>query len=305
MTRILMTGATGLIGSALVAAVEAHGGTTVKLVRRPPRPGEPEVQWDPAHPANPVAVPGDMAPLEGCDMAVHLAGANLSEHRWTASYKETIRASRMDSSRALIEILSRLKTLPRVLVCASAIGIYGDRGDEVLTEASAPGTGFLPDICKAWETSLEGARALGVRVVHLRFGVVLAPAGGAMKRLLPVFKAGLGGRLGDGRQYMSWVTLGDAVRSIEFVLNHDTAAGALNVVAPNPVTNIEFTRELGHAVHRPAPWIVPSFALRALFGQMAEDTLLASTRVLPAGLEALGFTFQEPLLGSALSTMLR
>jgi uncharacterized protein (TIGR01777 family) len=303
--RVLLSGGTGLIGQALSQSQLAAGNSVLKLVRRTPVAGANEVFWSLGQPREPISDTADLARLEGCDFAVHLAGANLSTHRWTSSYKKTILDSRMDASHALLEILSRLKARPRVLVCASAIGIYGDRGDEILTETSAPGTGFLPDVCVAWEAVTEPARALGIRVVHLRFSVVLAAKGGAMEKLLPVFRVALGGQLGDGRQWTSWITLSDVVRAIEFCLMNDGATGAFNTTAPNPVTNAEFTRALAKAVHRPAPWIVPGFALRLLFGQMAQDTLLASTRALPARLEAMGFDFRDPLLGPALQAMLR
>jgi uncharacterized protein (TIGR01777 family) len=302
--RILISGGTGLIGEALSHSLQSQGSTVIKLVRRPPHTGEQAVQWAPNQPQQPLPDAAALALIEGCDAAIHLAGANLSTHRWTPAYKETIRASRIDSSRALVEILSRLKTPPRVLACASATGIYGDRGDEVLTEASAPGEGFLPDVCRAWEASPDAAGGLGIRVCHLRFGVVLATGGGALQKLLPVFKAALGGRLGDGRQWMSWITLEDVVGALEFALENEQAAGAFNTVAPDPVTNLKFTHELAHAVHRPAPWIVPAFALRALFGQMAQDTLLASTRALPVRLESLGFAFRHPVLATALTSIL-
>ena len=302
--RILISGGTGLIGDALCQSLQSQGSTVVKLVRHVPHPGDESVQWTPDHPEQPLPDSSALNFIEGCDAAVHLAGANLSTHRWTPAYKETIRASRIDSSRALVEIFSRLKSPPRVLACASATGIYGDRGDEVLTEKSPVGEGFLPDVCKAWEASPDAASALGIRVAHLRFGVVLATAGGALQKLLPLFKAALGGRLGDGRQWISWITLEDVVRAIEFVLQNDQAAGAFNTVAPNPVTNRAFTRDLAQAVHRPAPWIVPAFALRALFGQMAQDTLLASTRALPVRLESLGLAFRDPVLAPALASIL-
>jgi hypothetical protein len=309
--KVLLSGGTGLIGEALRQSQQLSGHRVVNLFRREPRPGEDAVQWWPGSPQAPLGdglpdktISQDLSLLEGCDFAVHLAGANLSTHRWTAAYKKTILNSRTDSSRALVEILSRLKAPPRVLVCASAIGIYGDRGDEILTEASASGVGFLPEVCKAWEASPDAAQGLGMRVVHLRFGVVLAPSGGALQKLLPVFKAALGGRLGDGRQWMSWIALGDVVRAIEFVFDYEAAAGAFNTTAPNPVTNAEFTRALAHALHRPAPWIVPAVALRLLYGQMAQDALLASTRAVPARLEAMGFTFRDPLIAPALSKML-
>jgi uncharacterized protein (TIGR01777 family) len=305
--RVLVSGSTGLIGKALLKQLSpSHN--FVSLVRSAPDgervTAETAVQWRPDNPTQPLANESDLEFLEGCTAAVHLAGANLSSHRWTAAYKKTIRDSRIDSSRALVSILSRLQTPPKVLVCASAIGIYGDRGDEVLTEDSTHGSGFLPEVCEAWEASPDAAKGLGIRVVHLRFGVVLAPDGGAMAQLLPLFKSALGGRLGDGRQWMSWVTLTDVVRAIAFAISNEQAAGPFNVVTPNPISNGEFTRALAGEVHRPAPWVVPAFALKLAFGQMAEDTLLSSSRVLPARLQALGFNFLEPSIGPALHAML-
>jgi uncharacterized protein (TIGR01777 family) len=302
LKRVLLSGGTGLIGAAFTQSQLESLHSTLKLVRSAPSPGE--VLWRPERPDQPLATASDLSLLEGCDYAVHLAGANLSSHRWTAEYKRTILQSRTDSSKALVNILSQLKDPPRTLVCASATGIYGDRGDEVLTEDSTPGSGFLPEVCEAWEAAPDAARGLGIRVVHLRFGVVLASHGGALQKLLPVFKAALGGRLGDGRQWMSWVSLDDVVRAIHFVASDERASGAFNTTAPNPLTNIEFTRALGRAVHRPAPWIVPAFALKVVFGQMAEDTLLASSRVLPARLESLGFNFSDPAIGPALAKLL-
>ncbi len=308
--RVLLSGGTGLIGTAFTQFQQEARHTVLKLVRSAPGKGagqaarEGEISWRPDLPDQPLAAASDLALLEGFDAAVHLAGANLSSHRWTAHYKKTILESRTDSSKALVNIFSQLKNPPRTLVCASATGIYGDRGDEILTEVSAPGRGFLPEVCEAWESAPDAAKALGMRVVHLRFGVVLSSKGGALQKLLPVFKAALGGRLGDGRQWMSWVTLADVVRTIDFALNHDNAVGAFNTTTPNPITNIEFTQALAKAVHRPAPWIVPAFALQILFGQMAQDTLLASSRVLPARLENLGFRFDDPLLAPALARLL-
>lgn len=305
--HVLVSGSTGLIGKALLRHLSPEY-QPISLIRSAPGGETPAagtaVRWQPEHPEQPLASNADLAYFEGCTAAVHLAGANLSSHRWTPAYKKTIRDSRIDSSRALVSILSRLQTPPKVLVCASAIGIYGDRGDEVLTEDSAHGTGFLPEICEEWEAAPDAAKGLGIRVVHLRFGVVLAPDGGAMAQLLPVFKAALGGRLGDGRQYMSWVTLTDVVRAITFAIANEQASGPLNMVTPNPITNTEFTRALANEVHRPAPWMVPAFALKLAFGQMAEDTLLSSSRVLPARLQALGFNFLEPTIGPALHAML-
>jgi uncharacterized protein (TIGR01777 family) len=305
--RVLVSGSTGLIGKALLQHLVPEY-QPISLIRSA-REGETPaaggaVRWQPDQPDRPLVNDADLAQLEGCTAAVHLAGANLSSHRWTPAYKKTIRDSRIDSSRALVSILSRLQAPPKVLVCASAIGIYGDRGDEVLTEDSAHGSGFLPEVCEEWEAAPDAAKGLGIRVVHVRFGVVLAPDGGAMAQLLPVFKAALGGRLGDGRQYMSWVTLTDVVRAITFAIVNEEASGPLNVVTPNPITNREFTQALANEVHRPAPWMVPAFALKLAFGQMAEDTLLSSSLVMPARLQALGFTFLEPAIGPALHAML-
>jgi uncharacterized protein (TIGR01777 family) len=299
-----LTGGSGLIGTALKRVFPDHGIGPLQLIRYSADYAQPAIRWDPKKTDHPLADPADLAKLEACDCAVHLAGANLSARRWTAAYKKTILDSRLDSSRALVSVFSRLKTPPRVLVCASATGIYGDRGDEPLTEDSAPGTGYLAEVCKAWEQAAEAARGLGMRVVHLRFGVVLTPGAGAMQKLLPVFRAALGGRLGNGRQWMSWIALEDVTRAILFALDNDSMSGAYNTVSPQPVTNREFTAALGKALHRPAPWIVPAFALRLLFGQMAEDTLLASARALPARLEGAGFRFHSPELESALAAML-
>jgi hypothetical protein len=191
-----------------------------------------------------------------------------------------------------------------VLLCASATGIYGDRGDEVLTEASLPGSGFIPDLCLAWEKATQPARDAGIRVVHLRFGVVLSSQGGALAQMLPIFRAGVGGRLGSGRQWISWVALPDAIRIIEFALATTGIFGPVNLVAPNPVTNLEFTRALASALRRPAAFRIPAFALRLAFGEMAEATILQSERVLPARLSAAGFHFEYPELGTALREVL-
>jgi uncharacterized protein (TIGR01777 family) len=292
-----------MIGTALQKSLAASGMASIPLVRSgvPAKADPRAVLWNPATPEAPIE---DTRALEGCAYAVHLAGANLASHRWTAAYKKKIIDSRVDSSKALLTILSRLKSPPRVLVCASATGIYGDRGNEVLTESSTPGEGFLPRVCTAWEAAPEAASKLAIRVVHLRFGVVLAEEGGALTSLLPVFRAGLGGRLGDGRQWMSWVTLDDVVRAIRFALETKSLRGGFNTVSPNPVTNREFTRVLGKVLHRPAPWIVPGFALKLMFGQMAQDTLLASTRAVPEGLESAGFRFRWPELEPALRDIL-
>jgi uncharacterized protein (TIGR01777 family) len=230
---------------------------------------------------------------------VNLAGEPVAE-RWTAERKRRIKASRVEATTVLAKTLLGLARPPRVLVNASAIGIYGDRGDEVLDEASAPGTGFLADVAKSWESSAAPVIERGIRTVFTRFGIVLSAAGGALEKMLPPFKLGAGGRLGNGKQWMSWVTLDDVVAAIDFAITSDLVSGPVNVVAPNPVTNIDFTHELGHALHRPAVATVPGFALRLAYGEMGEAVLLASQRVLPHALERAGFVFKHVLLADAL-----
>jgi len=299
MAAVLLSGGTGLIGGALKIALGGRGERIVQLTRRDPASPD-EVRWDPS-----AAAPlPDTTHLEGCTGAVHLSGANLAAGRWSERYKRTIVASRVESTRQLVRILGALRNPPGVLLTASAVGIYGDRGDELLTEDSAPGEGFLPDVCAAWEAAAEPVRELGIRLVQLRFGVVLTPNGGALRQMLPVFRAGLGGRLGDGRQWMSWISLEDAVRAITFALKEPSLAGACNTTAPEPLTNAEFTRALGRRLHRPVVLRVPAFALRAAFGQMADDTVLASTRAVPSALQSTGFRFQHPRLEIALAAML-
>ncbi len=302
MKRIAITGSSGLIGTALrrSLALEAQ---VLRLVRDDTvaaDPGEILVHWDPMtgatkHPER----------LEGLDAVVHLAGDNLSEGRWTAEKKRRIAESRSKPTQALAKLLAGLTRKPRVLISASAVGIYGDRGDESLTELAGPGRGFLPDTVKAWEAAAEPARAGGIRVVHPRFAVVLSPEGGALKKMLPAFRAGLGGRLGDGQQWISWVSLRDAVSAIEFLMEHESIHGAANVVSPKPVRNVEFTRELGHVVRRPAVLAVPRFVLRAAFGEMAEATILSSVRVLPEVLLGEDFRFRDMELRAALEAMFR
>jgi uncharacterized protein (TIGR01777 family) len=307
MKRIAITGSSGLIGTALRRSLAAQGHSVLRLVRAERRESEqanpasyiPWYSFDEAHPVK------DSEALEGLDAVVHLAGENLADGRWTAEKKRRIVESRTIPTRALARLLAGLKTKPRVLVSASAIGIYGDRGEESLTELDDPGSGFLPDTVKAWEAAADAARAAGIRVVHPRFGVVLSPAGGALKKMLPVFRAGLGGRLGDGQQWISWVSLRDTVAAIEFLIQHEGLAGAVNVVSPQPVRNADFTRALARALHRPAIFAVPRFALRAAFGEMAEATILASTRVLPEILLAEDLRFQDVDVSSALAAMFR
>ena len=299
MRKVLLSGASGMIGTAFVRAAEAKRISVLKMVRRAPANGS-EIQWNPDD-AEPV---GDPAGLEGLDAAIHLSGANLSEHRWTTAYKKEIVDSRIGSTRAIVKVLKSLKQPPAVFLCASATGIYGDRGDEVLTEESAPGEGFLAETCLAWEAEAAKASEAGVRVVHLRFGVVLGRGGGALGKMLPLFRAGLGGKLGSGRQWMSWITLDDLVSAAFYLAETAAQEGAFNLVAPYPVTNADFTRALGSALHRPAILPAPAFALRAAFGEMADQALLASARAVPERLSGSGFAFELPRIDSALASLL-
>jgi len=288
-----------MLGTALHQALAARGAVILQMVRRS-LVTEGQLQWNPA--ASP-AIP-DTAPLAGLRAAIHLGGANLAGHRWTTAWKREIRSSRVDSTRALAVALAALPQPPQTLLVASATGIYGDRGDELLDETSAPGKGFLAEVCQEWEAAAEPARQAGIRVVHLRFGVVLDPAAGALAKMLPVFRLGLGGRLGSGRQWMSWISLADAVSAILFALDTPSLAGPVNLAAPQPVTNTEFTRALGRAVHRRAILPAPAFALRLALGQMADEALLASARAVPARLLGAGFEFAHPTIDSALASAL-
>jgi uncharacterized protein (TIGR01777 family) len=302
--RILLTGSSGFIGTSLVRSLGTERISIISLLRRPLPDGvgsntHSQHFWDP-YAATPV---GDPRLLDGTTAAVHLSGSNVAGRRWTSAYKQEILESRVKPTRALATLLAGLRPKPGVLVCASAIGIYGDRGDELLTEASLPGSGFLSQVCLAWEQATQPATDAGIRVVHLRFGVVLSPHGGALAKMLPVFRSGLGGQLGNGRQWISWVALPDAVRAIEFALQRGSLSGAVNVVAPNPATNLEFTHSLGHALHRPTVMRVPAFALRLAFGEMAEATILESQRVMPGRLSASGFDFEYPELETGLRAL--
>ena len=292
--RILITGSSGLIGSALVSARSGRGDEVVRLVRRREDADSSTVYWDPA--AGAIETSG----LEGADAVVHLAGESIATGRWSADKKRRIRDSRVGGTRLLSEALADLDRKPAVMVAASAIGYYGDRGEEVLSEESELGSGFLADVGAEWEAATEPARAAGIRVVNLRIGVVLAPEGGALGAMLPVFRLGLGGPLGSGSQYMSWIELDDLVRAIEHVLAAEEIAGPVNAVSPMPVTNRAFTKTLGRVLGRPVILFVPSAALRLAFGEMAEETLLASARVMPERLKATGFSFHYPELEGAL-----
>jgi uncharacterized protein (TIGR01777 family) len=290
-----------MIGTALVRSWQGEPIHILRLVRALPAAADSDaLLWSPSG-KEPI---GDLQRLQGIDSVVHLSGANVAAGRWTSKYKREIVASRVNSTLGLVNSLLRLKPLPRVLVCASAIGIYGDRGDEFLTEESSPGTGFLAETCVAWETATRAAEDAGIRVVHTRFGVVLSPEGGALAKLLPLFRLGLGGNLGNGREWMPWITLTDAVSVLRCCLAHEILSGPVNTVAPKAVTNAQFTTALGAALHRPAIVPVPAFALRLAFGQMADEALLASVRVVPEKLNSAGFQFADPEIGPALRRLL-
>jgi uncharacterized protein len=291
--KIAVAGATGFIGRALVAHLGATGHRVVRLMRRGADASRGDVTWDPTRGVL------DPAALDGVQAVVNLAGEPVAE-RWTADRKRRIKSSRVEGTTLIAKTLVGLARPPRVLVNASAIGIYGDRGDEVLDESAKPGTGFLADVAQAWEASAAPAIERGIRTVLARFGIVLGAAGGALEKMLPPFKLGAGGRLGNGKQWMSWVTLDDVVAAIDYAITSDRVSGPVNVVAPNPVTNADFTHELGHALHRPAVATVPAFALRFAYGEMGEAVLLASQRVAPVALERAGFLFKHTMLADAL-----
>ena len=300
--KVLVTGSGGLVGTALVEELKRAGNTVVRLVR----PGSAgtsrytegfDVEWNPT-----TGALGGAA--VAADAVVNLAGAPIADRRWTEERKKLLRSSRVDSTDALVNALARMAIRPRVLISASAIGYYGNRGEEELTEDSAPGSDFLSGIARDWEASAMKAEAIGVRVVRARFGVVLAREGGALPQMVRPFRFGVGGKLGSGHQWMSWVTLADVVRILRLTLEEGSIRGAVNVVSPQTVRNEELTREIARVLHRPAIFAAPEFALKLALGEMAGPLLLASQRVLPARLEKLGYKFIHPELGSALEATL-
>jgi hypothetical protein len=286
INTIAVTGSTGLIGEALIASLASDGIGVRRLVRREIRNPATEIAWRPGEGEI------DAAALEGVDAVVHLAGESIAEGRWTDAKKRRIRDSRVDGTRVLCAALAGLHDKPRVLVSGSAIGYYGDRGEETLDESSPPGDGFLPEVCVEWEQATAPAEAAGIRTAQLRTGVVLSKEGGALAKMLTPFKLGLGGKIGSGRQYMSWITLDDMVAGIRHVLATDALSGPVNLTAPRPVTNTEYTKTLGRVLGRPTIFPMPAFAARLAFGQMADDLLLASARVMPTRLEETGYQFR-------------
>jgi hypothetical protein len=289
--RVLVTGASGLIGTALVQSLRRDGHEAIALVRRSPQ-GAGEVQWNPLF--------ADAQPFEGADAVVHLAGENIAGGRWTAERKKKIVESRLVGTQNLAQSIAKVTRRPAVLVSASAIGYYGDRGDEVLTESSSSGSGFLAQVAHGWEAATEPAARAGVRVVAPRIGVVLAGQGGALPKMALPFKFGLGGRVGSGKQWMSWITLDDLVRLLVYAVTNELIRGPVNAVSPQSVTNAEFTRTLARVLHRPAIFPAPAFAMRLVLGEMADELLLASQRVEPKVAMESGFRFQYPQLETAL-----
>lgn len=295
--RVVVTGSHGLIGSALVPALTAAGHRVQRLVRG--HPGPDDVSWDPE------AGEMDSEAIAGADAVVHLAGVGIADKRWTDGQRRAVLESRTKPTVLLATRLASMEHGPRVLLSASAIGYYGDRGDEVLTEDSSAGTGFLADVCQAWEASTAPAEEAGLRVVHLRTGIVQSPAGGALGRQLPLFKLGLGAKLGSGRQWTSWISVDDEIGAIMHALTSDEVTGPINLTTPAPVTNAEYTRTLARVLGRPGLLTVPGFALGLAFGhELANEALLGGQRVLPSRLEGTGYVWQDPELAGALRRLL-
>ena len=299
MLTVAMTGASGFVGTELSALLKSTGHSVLPMTRRPSGSSQNAIVWDPV---NGVANPQQ---LESVDAIVHLAGENIAAGRWTAALKERIRKSRVEGTRALVQSLAGLQNRPKTLVCASAIGFYGDRGDEVLTELSAPGSGFLADVCSAWESEAMAAANMDMRVVGLRIGVVLSPKGGALAKMMLPFKLGVGGVVGSGKQYWSWIGLNDLVRAIAFCIENEDIRGPVNAVSPQALINYDFTKTVGKVLHRPTIFPLPAFVARILLGEMADALLLSSAHVVPEKLQAHGFQFAQPDLKSCLEHELR
>lgn len=295
--HILVTGATGLVGSKLLPLLKADGHEVSTLTRRASR-SPSERTWNPDSGSLPAAT------LDGIDAIIHLAGENIGDSRWTAAKKKRIRDSRVIGTRMLAEAAAKSGRV-KAFVSASAIGFYGDRGTEQLTESSPPGAGYLPEVCREWEAAAEPARTAGIRVVNLRLGVVMAQEGGALAKMLLPFKMCVGGIIGNGQQYWSWLTADEAARMFQYAVNNESLSGPVNAVSPAPATNSEFTKALGRVLHRPTIFPLPAFMAKLVLGEMAQDLILASTRVIPAKLQAAGYQFVHPEIESALAAALK
>jgi uncharacterized protein (TIGR01777 family) len=295
---VAITGSSGLVGSALIHALEADGHLIRPVVRRAPRQGADEIRWDPDKGTI------DAVEFAGVDAVVHLAGENIAAHRWTESFKQKVLASRVRSTKLLCDTLTGLASKPTVLVSASAIGYYGSRGAEPVDESATGGRGFLAEVCQQWEAATASAKAADIRVVNLRIGFVLCKDGGGLAKMLTPFRFGAGGVIGSGNQYMSWISLDDLVRVIQFTLTAAALVGPVNAVAPTPVTNREFTKTLGSVLHRPTIFPMPAFAAKLAFGEMANDMLLGGARVEPGALNNARFEFRYPQLDAALRHIL-
>jgi uncharacterized protein (TIGR01777 family) len=299
--KILISGASGLVGTALTHALASSGHTVARLVRAGGALPPGDIRWDPTA----STLDGDsLNAMEGANAVVHLSGASIAGGRWTPARKAMLRSSRVDSTRLLVSALAQLQRKPRVFVAASAVGYYGNRGDEILTESSSPGSDFLASVAQDWEAESARAEALGIRTVILRSGVILSAKEGALPQMLAPFRFGVGGRLGDGQQWMSWIALADVIGIIEAAIADERYTGPLNVVAPNPLRNAEFTRIVAHALHRPAIFAAPAFALRLMLGEMADALLLASQRAVPERLLAAGHHFLFSDFEAALVSLL-
>lgn len=296
--KVAITGASGLIGSALTPFLKTGGHQVYRLVRTQADASKGEISWQPS------AKTLDLKALEGMDAVVHLAGENIASSRWTDDKKNRIRDSRIAVTKFLCDVLAKLDNPPQVLVAASAIGYYGDRGVEMLREESQVGSGFLPEVCKQWEEATQVATERGIRVVHLRIGIVLSPQGGALAKMLLPFQLGVGGQFGNGQQYMSWVAIDDVIGAIYHSIANEQITGAVNVVSPNPATNAEFTKTLGKVLYRPTIFPMPTFAAKLVLGEMADDLLFSSTRVHPGQLLATNYNFRHPDLEAALRHLL-
>ncbi len=295
--RVLVSGSHGLVGTALTKSLAAQGHEISRLVRHAPG-SESEVEWSPERYSIAISL------LEGFDAVVHLAGESIAEGRWDEEKKRRIRESRSKGTKLLSDALANLARPPKTLICASAVGYYGDRGDELLTEESAPGNDFLAQVCIEWEQATSLAAEKGIRVVNTRFGIILSKDGGALAKMLTPFRMGIGGRVGSGKQWMSWIALDDVISGIEYVMANDALRGPVNFVAPNPARNEEFTRTLGKVLSRPTLFPIPEFGVRLAFGEMGDALLLSSQRVEPQQLKAAGFQFQFTELERALRHVL-